>query len=508
MVDKNKLMITLTTIAVTLVLIVTFLHGPLNLFEAYVLSHHHGETAMYVHVLKWIFFAMPLTFLAISIVLYKQQENHRALPVTLTLTNTFAAIGIIAMGDGMVEYHFSIFMVLAMIAFLGSVQMIVLSTVIFAIHHLAGYFLFPELICGTHEYHFRLLMIHAVFLILTSAANIALIVQRNEAVKQEERTRKQLLDQERNHILKTFDHAMKTLHETAEELVASSQHSHHALEQTRLSISNLNTTIETQVEDLEMSERQMNELSDSLSTMTQLAVEGKEKAQEVSQKAMTGQQMMASTQAQFQKSTTSVNHLARTIETYQQKVAQIDDLAKQITGIASQTKLLALNASIEASRAGEQGRGFAVVAGEVSKLAEQSDGAASSIQQQISQIVGDAQRMLTEMEEVLEELHESHTYMNDSESTFERITSDTVDTKKLLEQSAAHTLSVDDHSKKTLENLDKLTTLLKENQHTASTIMMHAEDQVRGVKNMTELAQVLREISREMSVSSEKLRKA
>lgn len=506
MIDRNKLMLTLTTIAVTLVLIVTLLHEKFNVFGAYVLSHHDGHTAMYVHVLKWIFFAAPLIFLTISVLLYRQREDHKWLRIMLTLTNTFAAIGIIAMGDGMVEYHFSIFMVLAVIAFLGSVKMILLSTLIFAIHHLAGYFLFPELICGTHEYHFRLLLIHAVFLILTSTANIVLIMQRNEAIRAEERTREHLLSRERKLILQTFDRAMKGLHRTAEDLVASSQQSHHALEQTRMSITDLSETIETQVYDLEMSEKQMTELSASLSTMTQLAVEGTQKAKEVSHNAKNGQEMMATTQQQFQKSTTSVNQLARTIETYQQKVSHIDALAKQITAIANQTKLLALNASIEASRAGEHGKGFAVVAGEVSKLAEQSDSAATTIQSQINQIVGDAQGMLTEMEEVLEELHRSHMYMNDSEVTFERITNDTVDTTKLLEESAAHTISVDDHSKKTLENLDKLTTLLKENQHIASSIMMHAEDQVLSVKNVTELAQVLRDISREMSISSEKLR--
>ena len=84
----------------------------------------------------------------------------------------------------MVEYHFSIFMVIAALAYFENVRLILLSTVIFVIQHLAGYFAFPELLCGTSDYPFNILMIHAVFLLITSAVVIVQIIVRDKHFSQ------------------------------------------------------------------------------------------------------------------------------------------------------------------------------------------------------------------------------------------------------------------------------------------------------------------------------------
>lgn len=74
-----------------------------------------------------------------------------------------------------------------------------------------------------------------------------------------------------------------------------------------------------------------------------------------------------------------INEMVNEIKETEKISNQINDFTELINGIAEQTRLLSLNAAIEASRAGSAGKGFNVVAGEIRKLAIQSKQAADEI---------------------------------------------------------------------------------------------------------------------------------
>jgi methyl-accepting chemotaxis protein len=81
-----------------------------------------------------------------------------------------------------------------------------------------------------------------------------------------------------------------------------------------------------------------------------------------------------------------VEGIAHTILALSEQTQQIGEITAVVTNLAQQSKMLALNASIEAAKAGEAGKGFAVVAAEVRELAEQSQQSTAQVQKILQDI--------------------------------------------------------------------------------------------------------------------------
>ncbi len=80
----------------------------------------------------------------------------------------------------------------------------------------------------------------------------------------------------------------------------------------------------------------------------------------------------------------SVGALNKTIKEVENNMQIVSKLVADIKGNAAKSKILALNASIEAARSGEAGRGFAIVAQEMGRLASASNSSSEDISAAIS----------------------------------------------------------------------------------------------------------------------------
>jgi len=81
-----------------------------------------------------------------------------------------------------------------------------------------------------------------------------------------------------------------------------------------------------------------------------------------------------------------VQIIAQTILDLSNKTQQVGEITAVVNTLAQQSKMLALNASIEAAKAGDAGKGFAVVATEVKNLAEQSEQSTTQVQKILEDI--------------------------------------------------------------------------------------------------------------------------
>jgi methyl-accepting chemotaxis protein len=109
-------------------------------------------------------------------------------------------------------------------------------------------------------------------------------------------------------------------------------------------------------------------------------------AQQSVQVSQGGQQALADTIAGMEVIQQRVEVIAENILKLSERTQQISDIIAAVKEIADQSRLLALNASIEAARVGKEGRGFAVVASEMRQLAGQSREAVARVHDILTEI--------------------------------------------------------------------------------------------------------------------------
>ena len=137
----------------------------------------------------------------------------------------------------------------------------------------------------------------------------------------------------------------------------------------------------------------INEITASLSEIEQSSNQTMEKAKNLGviaertrEKGETGLQAVEQSILGMKTVREKVQSIASNILELSRQTQQVGDITQVVSTLAQQSKMLALNASIEAAKAGEAGKGFAVVAAEVKNLAEQSEHSLTQVQKILQDI--------------------------------------------------------------------------------------------------------------------------
>lgn len=117
-------------------------------------------------------------------------------------------------------------------------------------------------------------------------------------------------------------------------------------------------------------------------------------AEDSSQNLRSNQEMMERLKQQSEKIAVANEQVTVAMEKLQDKTAEVVEITGMIISISNQTKMLALNASIESARAGEAGKGFAVVADQIRQLSEETRNSTESITQIINDLDTNAKMVM------------------------------------------------------------------------------------------------------------------
>lgn len=190
--------------------------------------------------------------------------------------------------------------------------------------------------------------------------------------------------------------------------------------------------------------------------------------------------------------------VSETMKLLKSKMMEAHSIIELINSIAQQTKLLSLNASIEAARAGDAGRGFAVVATEIQQLAVNTSSATAEIQNLLSQLENESVKAHDSVADLAQATELQGQLIRKSKESFETIVGNIVDSSnevatqvKLMESIKTSNDELNEIVQRFSSFAEQLTVQATESQETTNHAIKNIDNVAGLVDNIVKEVEIL-----------------
>ena len=230
-----------------------------------------------------------------------------------------------------------------------------------------------------------------------------------------------------------YNNTLQSLRGIVKQVQASSRQVTQTSQESDQAIAGLTAQAQQQFESLSQALDQIQSMLNSTEAVAKNAQQVEAAVQQANQTVSQGDTAMNRTVEGILDIRETVAETSKRLKRLSESSQKVSRVVNLIGNFTTQTQLLALNASIEATRAGEYGRGFVVVADEVRSLARQSAEATTEIAQLVQEIQAGTAEVSQVMETGIQQVAQGTNLVNDTRQTLNAIVEATAKISQLVE---------------------------------------------------------------------------